>query len=248
VITNGTLLTSLNKTLMNKLKNRVDSISVSLHGPPPLHDFLTQVKDCHNKVVSGIIALIDNKIDNTVLYTATSLNYKEIYETAKSLWDIGVNKFIINRFVPCGVEREIKKSVNLILTKEQLATCLKQIKEIEEKLGMITHFSNCFPYCILEVPFQEVQRYTKGCSAGCFFGGIDWDGNLKICNLSPDIIGNIFKEKISVLWSSKKMKKFRSLKWIPRKCKHCTILKECRAGCKATGKTIFSVDYYLEYD
>lgn len=39
---------------------------------------------------------------------------------------------------------------------------------------------------------------------------------------------------------------YRQLKWIPKKCKKCTLFNRCHAGCKETRKDAFSYDILLD--
>ncbi len=240
IITNGTLL---NQNLIAKLKNFINGYGVSLHGPSALvHEMLTRMPGSFESTIEGIKLLLKNDIKFTILYTVTTLNYDKVYETAEFLKNIGVNNFVLDRFVPCGKGKKYKE---LIPNQNQLEYCLKDVADIDNKLGMFVQFSVCFPYCF--VNFMGVEKYVGGCSAGATFGTVDYNGNLKLCGFIPQPIGNIFEQNMKELWKeSSTIKYFRSLDWIPNKCKECSYLEKCRVGCKASsGGLDFGVDYYI---
>jgi radical SAM protein with 4Fe4S-binding SPASM domain len=68
---------------------------------------------------------------------------------------------------------------------------------------------------------------------------IDNQGNIRFCNHSPEIMGNIFRENISTIIHNNSISWFKD---IPSFCKDCEKYPICLGGCRAA-----SLQYYGDY-
>ena len=59
-------------------------------------------------------------------------------------------------------------------------------------------------------------------------------GNIRYCNHSPEILGNVYKNKISDILKSDKLKKWAKTE--PVFCKNCSEKELCQYGCMAASQ------------
>lgn len=65
---------------------------------------------------------------------------------------------------------------------------------------------------------------------------LDLLGNLRLCNHSPTVMGNIFKLKIEDILNSEKVKFWHST--IPDYCTDCKRYSKCKGGCRAASEQL----------
>jgi radical SAM protein with 4Fe4S-binding SPASM domain len=77
------------------------------------------------------------------------------------------------------------------------------------------------------------------CAAGSerAYYTLDPLGNVRPCNHSTTILGNLFEESFGDLVSSEKLKGFVNA--FPAKCTGCEQLAACQGGCKAAGQVCY---------
>ncbi|MDZ7341486.1 MAG: SPASM domain-containing protein, partial [candidate division KSB1 bacterium] len=90
-------------------------------------------------------------------------------------------------------------------------------------------YGNCFPQCF-------TTNSSTGCWAGIASCTIDPWGNLRPCNHSPTIAGNILEEPVKVIWHNEIMNRWREM--LPGQCKDCTELEICHGGCRAQAELL----------
>lgn len=151
---------------------------------------------------------------NTVL---TKQNIEHIEEITELAMDLGAQHSIFSRYI--GPYDE-----NISITPEELKTACKKVEELKS-LGYNVIVGNCIPHC-------HFASSSSGCYAGITYAVIDHSGNMRPCDHSKVIAGNIFKDEIKKVWQSDKMKNWR--KRIPSVCNRCNKLQICPGGCKVT--------------
>jgi len=88
------------------------------------------------------------------------------------------------------------------------------------------------PMCLVDT--ERFPHLGFGfCSAGeeMSYPTLDSAGNLRPCNHSPLVLGNLFEKGFWELMDSPKRREF--IETIPEICKDCEHLSECRASCRA---------------
>jgi len=149
---------------------------------------------------------------------------------------LGVDGLMFNRFNPGG---EGYKNIHQL----QLSP-----KELREALTIADQFSGKNKFSIscsiaMHPCFFDHSRYPNlsfgFCGAGTenSYYTIDPCGNLRPCNHSSTILGNVNKTSIKKLIKSRKLKKFTQAR--PKFCTKCKYEVICLGGCKAAAEVCF---------
>jgi len=99
---------------------------------------------------------------------------------------------------------------------------------IRRDLGILASIGDAFPLCSLPKEYHEL---VIGCWQGTGFGHIDYLGNVRSCSIAKGSYGNILEENLVDIWTNK-LEEFRSLSWLPEKCRQCGNF--CGGGCSAS--------------
>ena len=226
---NGTLI---DEKVIEKIVDRVDSCSISIHGFEDTHDKITGKKGAYKKALNAVKQLTNRGIYVGVLFTLTKENKEELYPFAKFILDnYNVGYFGVDRFVPLG-----RGTFDLMPSIKDFNNAFSKLLELKNKYpDKIVELGDSFPFCLLEKEeYREVVR--GGCSAGFSFCEIDGAGNLKICPAHQKAIGNILEESLEEIWqNNEELENYRNLKsYISETCKDCKDFKYCLGGCRAS--------------
>ncbi|MCD6309482.1 MAG: radical SAM protein [Candidatus Eremiobacteraeota bacterium] len=197
------------------------SFLFSLHGiTPEVHSSFGKGGDL-SQVLESIHRAIGGGFDvntNTVL---TRKNIHQIEEIVKKCQEIGVRTMVFARYI--GKDHE-----EFSLPDEQLRAALDCLARLQSQ-GYNVMIGNCVPACF--------HRETgTGCLAGITFATVDPRGNLRPCNHSPTICGNLLEEPIEKLWKDKPMRNWRNT--LPDPCYSCRKITICPGGCKAEAELL----------
>jgi radical SAM protein with 4Fe4S-binding SPASM domain len=189
---------------------------ISLHGPDADSHMAFTGEDTFCDATETIARAVAAGLEvntNTVL---TRSNFRRIEEVAALSHSLGARSAVFARYIghPCE---------GLTLTDEELKEALAAIEGLVSR-GYNVSLGNCIPHCFFE-------STTSGCSAGITFATVDPYGNVRPCNHSPVIGGNLLREDITKIWKSKTMRAFRNA--VPGECRRCRRLTYCPGGCKA---------------
>ena len=168
-------------------------------------------------------------LDCTANITVTQKNYHELFETISLALISGASDILLNRFLPGG--RGLQYMEELRLSTEQIN---RMLDTAEEVLSLANRYGNVgteIPKCIINSP-DSYQRIHVGyqCAAAKGFFVIDPAGQIKTCNHSPHIVGNVFNEpwiKDIDYWNQ-----FASSSYQPTFCNDCSSIKDCDCGCR----------------
>lgn len=246
LITNGTLLT----------KERVAETMIGGEYEVPLlsyrseiHDYLSGRSGAWDAVVEGMINVRDAGGNLTAVFVATKLNCGDLANTAELAIALGANGLMYNR---------INLGIHNLRYSEQLLPTPGMIQENLEILDAIgkTYEIPIVSAVVIEPCVVDVQKYKHIHFGWCpladenSYFTIDPAGNVRICNHSPVILGNINKESFSnIYYNHPYVQSFR--KTLPVECADCrSELEEiCRGGCKAAAEqcygTIERVDPFV---
>lgn len=243
LISNGIIWLEKN----NELKNYLDGIAISLHGKKESHCTLARTNEkIYNIVLNHIKKISDLKIPLTINMTVTAQNYMDITEFVNDmLQKYNISGFAFNRYIP---NPELPKDINtsLLMNKEQLNETLVMIDKLSNKYKDVNFkYAIHFPLCIVEN--KDLLKYVGNCGFGQNYISIDCDGNMQPCSYMYETIGNIFNDNLEEAWNNNDLlKAYRSLEWLPEKCKDCNLFDSCYAGCKETRNMPFSYDILLD--
>jgi radical SAM protein with 4Fe4S-binding SPASM domain len=143
---------------------------------------------------------------------------------------------MFNRFNPGGEGAKYIKE--LLPTPQQVKSALKIANRLTKEYKISISCSIPIQPCVIDT--KEFENLNFGfCAAGGenAYYTIDSMGNLRMCNHSQLILGNLFKETFKEIVSKKIVNKFISA--YPDYCNKCEIKNTCLGGCKASSEVCY---------
>ena len=168
-------------------------------------------------------------ITPTMNVTVTAKNFHEVYETISLGLINGATYLLLNRFLPGG--RGLYYMNELMLNRTQLNEMLSTAEEILQLANREGSVGTEIPLCAVDNP-EKYKNLSIGylCSAANGFFVVDPSGNIRTCNHSPRIVGNIFSEPI--IEDVRYWNMFAHSLHNPEYCFDCKALGSCTASCR----------------
>ncbi len=232
IISNGNIATSKDYKIMLDMGVELFEFPI-LSSNRKEHDSLTGKENSWKASVNSAKEVLKMGGRVVPVVIITKINYNSIKETLLFLKNLGMKQIMLNRFNIGG--NGIAKINELLVSREQLNETLKTANNIaiEHKLSISSNV--CTPICILN-PNDYSNIFFTSCSKDVLRKPItmDIEGNIRICNHSPHIMGNIFKENIKQILNSEYANKWGHE--IPEQCDMCDLYEKCLGGCRAAAE------------
>jgi radical SAM protein with 4Fe4S-binding SPASM domain len=235
VISNGRLLSERN------------AISLIEHGVGLFElPLLSHQRECHDQLSASpgawdsvLAAMANLRLYHgqvVTAFVATRLNIDHLYETIRLAFAFGARAIMFNRFNPGGRGRlhlnELLPSV------EQVRNALLIADAASEEFGIPISCSIPIQPCLIDTGTFPHLGFGY-CSAGTehAYFTLDTLGNIRPCNHSTTILGNLFEETFCDLISPARLKGFVSA--LPAPCSACGHRTICQGGCKAAAQVCY---------
>lgn len=234
IITNGTLLTEENvRATSDAASYEITLLSYKRN----IHNYLTQ-REVFDSVIKGIANVTQNDGNFIAAFVATKLNCADLFRTMELAISLGAIGIMYNR---------INLSANNIRYVEQLLPTISMIKNNLEELEKISNMyeipiasSVPIPPCLVDITKYKKIRFSW-CPRGNeeSYYTVDSSGNLKICNHSSVILGDLKTKKFSELIKHPYVSKFK--KTVPIECINCDneLKNMCLGGCRAASEVCY---------
>lgn len=151
----------------------------------------------------------------------TQYNWQRSAEIVQLSQQVGAKRAVFNRYLGAAMP-------DLEPTEAELRGAVQEIERLIYLHGRSPDFSvrygNCIPQCF-------TPSSSSGCWAGVAYCTIDPWGNMRPCNHSPTLVGNLFEQPLETLWHNGTMTAWRGL--MPTACISCAEFSVCRGGCRA---------------
>ena len=170
------------------------------------------------------------------VFVATRLNLPTWRQTAEMAFALGTDGIMFNRFNPGGRGREHVH--DLQASPDELATALDVAQELHDQWKLPISCSIAMPPCLFDHGRWKGLGFGY-CSAGTerAYYTLDPLGNVRPCNHSPTILGNIRRDGLERMIASYAMADFYAAR--PAFCEGCSLEKTCLGGCKAAAEACF---------
>jgi len=238
-VSNGTHIDE--KVVRKMREHRIKNGAISLHGPKSVCENITQVPGSFEATIHGIRSCLEGGLNISILYTLTKENLPFMFETCKWLKtnSIDIDEINAGRLMPYGKARSDWEKNKLLF--DDYLNAFSQMERIREELGILANLGDAFPLCLLP---KKYHGFVVGCWQGTGFGHIDYMGNVRSCSIAKGSYGNILETPLTEIWT-KKLAHFRSLKWLPEKCRKCDNF--CGGGCSASqyGGGMYAADEFI---
>ncbi len=243
LLTNGSLIDEKTAKKLSELEISIFEIPLVSYRKN-IHQKLKGTND-FDRVVDGIANLqsFNNRI--VTVFVATKENIADLKETVEFGIALGSSGLMFNRINPA-----CKKHISL----------LPSVKQLKESLEFLNNFSKEYNYpiscsipmqpCLINMKEDYINLSYGYCPSGNerSYYTVDSIGNLRICNHTCTILGNILINSLSEIISDEFVSNFK--KAIPNDCLPCKYSLECRGGCKASAQVcsgnIFDNDPFFE--
>lgn len=235
IITNGTLLNK--EKINNLLEKGVKLFELSLLGSTPeIHEGLTNYKNSWEKIIANIkeIKKQGGKIVAVVVLTKKNIN--DVKNIIEILIALDVNGIMVNRVNIGG--RGIRYMDKLIPEANDLEKAFEIINSLSEEYEIPITAGTTIPPCIIDTSKYNNIKFGY-CQVGKEYPyyAIDPLGNLRPCNHSRLILGNIFSQNLKEIFNNDLLSDYR--KAHPEECEGCSKLFDCQGGCKASAEVCF---------
>lgn len=202
---------------------------------PDIHDNITGVKGSWKRTIETLALLKESGVPIVPVIVITRLNTENITECIKFLHNIGLKRFMINRYNVGG--NGLNQKINLSADKEELQQIFKSINDLADHLSLHISSGVCTPHCLLNPTDYPHIRFGN-CPTDAYQRPLTFDieGNIRLCNHSPKIVGNIFKDSFHAILFSEYVCSWENV--IPVFCKECTHWDNCRGGCRAASEQL----------
>ncbi|WP_163217830.1 radical SAM/SPASM domain-containing protein [Bacteroides sp. 224] len=232
VITNGNGSPQIYKQLASM---KVNMLEFSIHSSrPDIHDGITQKPGSCEKAIKEMKDALSQGISVTPVVVITATNHQYVEETILYFFRQGIKSVMVNRYNLGG---EGLNNPNLSATAQQLRDTFGKLNTLAKYYDIRIFSGVCTPHCILNPDDYPLIRFGA-CSGQVEQRPLtfDLDGNLRLCNHSPIIAGNIYKESFEEIFASSYIKEWSDLS-IPF-CQGCTHLARCKGGCRAASEQV----------
>jgi len=240
IITNGLLL---DQEWVKRLSAfpKLRKIKISLDGADAkTNDSIRGMKN-FSKVIQNLSWVRDeDRFETILMFTVMKRNFRDLPAFLKLSQELGVNGFIIERFIPWGKGRERRDDV---LSKEDWKELIKTLVE----LFSIEEESSFLSYQAFQINFNHEEPELLG--APCVIGKdglcVMPDGDVFPCRRFPISIGNLLNDSLKTIWEkSELLGRINNKENLKGQCRICGI-EDCR-GCRSLALSL--TGDYLEED
>lgn len=167
------------------------------------------------------------------VFVATGRNLPHWEQTLSLAEAMGVQGMLLNRFNPGG--EGLAWAEELRPTLEQLTDALAVADRAAAADRMAVGIPVPIPPCTVDPTAYPHLRF-QGCQAGTAnaYWTIDPQGNVRPCNHSQTILGNVLREPWRKITDKRRLASWVSP--IPSRCHACRHVRRCRGGCRAAAE------------
>lgn len=238
ILTNGTLLSHDSLLICKDIG--VGALQIPLlSNMPDVHDRLTCVKGSWAKAYATICDAISvlGSSHVAIVLILNALNVHTLEDTLALYHSTGVKTVMVNRFNPGG--NGLRHLDELCLSHEGLRTAFRIVSDFALAHRDMNFVSGvCTPMCIAD-PGDYPGIAFSSCSTDLASRPltINYKGDVRFCNHSPFIMGNIYDRPLrDILEDSSMVSRYST---IPAGCSSCEKFSRCKGGCRAASEQYF---------
>lgn len=232
IISNGTLFTDERIKNLVQLKN--DLFQLPIHSATSTqHDLMTGLPGSHSKSVTAITKLKKEGANVVAVIVLTKLNAADISKTIEFVVELGITQISVDRYNIGGKNKD--KYQQILQDVSELRKAYEEINLISKKLHLNVSSNVCTPHCVINPANYPFVLFGNCPENPLHFPiTININGDLRVCNHSPVIAGNIFKQKVSDIINSDYVNTWKTN--VPEPCQACSMWQNCRGGCRAASE------------
>ncbi|MDD3740434.1 MAG: radical SAM protein [Bacteroidales bacterium] len=232
IISNGTLFSD--QIINNLVLIKNDLFQLPIHSfSAEIHDKMTGLTGSHEKSVIALQKLKAKKANVVAVIVLTSQNAETISKTIDFIINLGIKQISVDRYNIGGVNKKTADKIlpDINLLKKTYLLINSKAKDL--KLNITSNV--CTPHCVINPAEYPFIRFGNCPENPLHFPlTLDISGNVRVCNHSPIITGNIFKQDFPDILNTPYVKSWNTN--IPEYCKNCKLWSICRGGCRAASE------------
>ena len=237
VLTNGTLLTP--DAIANFISLGIGAIQIPiLSAEASVHEYLTNLPGSWAKATGALRAVAEVLPKGAfAVLVVTAVNAPGIPQTLQLIYDMGVRNVMVNRFNIGGMG--LKNSAELVLDGNMLRRAFGDVEAFAVAHPDMNFVSGvCTPLCLLDTaPYPHIRFSWCSTDFSRRPVAINYRGDVRFCNHSPYVLGNIYERPIGEILSDPAVNARYSE--IPDRCKDCAMLSRCNGGCRAASEQVY---------
>lgn len=213
------------------IKVGVQLFELPMHSyDPAVHDRMTGVLGSWKKSKERMVSLLKFGAYVVPVIVITRHNFNCVGKTLEFLNNLGFQRIMLNRYNLGG--SGLASPEKIMPTQEELNEAFKQANESAEKFRLQLSSNVCTPHCVID-PNRYRNIIFSNCSTDIRHRPLTLtvNGDLRFCNHSPDVMGNIFREDLGNILE--KASKTYDVITRPDFCADCNRYEKCKGGCRA---------------
>jgi len=234
LITNGSHVSP--ETARRFAEAGVGSVQLTLlAGTRELHDQLKGAV-CFDDTVRAAVELVEAGVQVQCCYVAMSDNEGELEKVLELCHVLGIRALSYNRMSPTG--GAVHHVERLMPTVDQIEADLMACERLGRRYGIQVGTAMPIPPCLVRWERYPWVRFGL-CSTGSSSPNlvVDVRGNVRSCNLSTGVLGNLLRQDWDEIMASDYPSTF--VRSVPEMCRGCDYERSCQGGCKESGFAVF---------
>jgi radical SAM protein with 4Fe4S-binding SPASM domain len=235
IISNGHLLDE--PTVMDFLDRGVGLFELPLLSHRrEMHDHLSGCPGAFDAVLAAMAHIRYHRGQFVAVFVATKLNLPDLYAMIRLAFAFGSRGIMLNRFNPGGRGREHLN--DLFPTVDDVRQTLDIAEAASLEFNIPISCSIPIQPCLIDT--KQYQHLGFGfCAAGTdrAYYTLDPQGNLRPCNHTTTVLGNLLEEPFYELIAPERISEFITA--IPTFCNLCKLRDTCQGGCKASAEVCY---------
>ena len=235
LVSNGHLLTE--DTVADLIDRGVDMFELPLLSHRrEVHDGLSQSAGAFDAVLATMASVRYHHGQFVAVFVGTRLNAPDLYDTVRMAFAFGASGLLLNRLNVGG--RACTHVETLLPSAGEVNGMLAAANAAGEEFSLPISCSIAVQPCLVDIDAFPNLRFGF-CAAGTqdAYYTLDPLGNLRPCNHTRTILGNLFRESFPDLIASQRLSSF--VEAVPDFCLGCRLRYKCRGGCKAAAEAYF---------
>lgn len=199
------------------------------------HDRLKSA-ECFDDTIRASVRLRKVGIPVQVCFVAMEENWQDFEGVLELCFALGVKSVAYNRMSPTGwAIHEIDRLLPLV---EHIEQNLDSAERLGPEYGIRIATAMPIPPCLVRIDRYRWVRFGF-CSTGTESPNITIDpvGNVRSCNLSSHVMGNVTEKRWSGIMRDAYYRKFR--RTLPEQCRGCRYETTCNGGCKESARATY---------
>lgn len=234
LITNGSHITE--EVAQRFADWRVRQVQLTLlAGNRDLHDRLKGAV-CFDDTIRAAVRLRAAGVRVQVCYVAMRENVGQLSAVMELCAALDLQALSYNRMSPTG--RAIHHIARLLPTADEIEADLDVLEALGRRWNISVGTAMPIPPCLVRVERYSWIRFGF-CSTGSSSPNIviDSKGDVRSCNLSAQVLGNLVKQDWPEVFANPYPRTFKQT--IPEICQGCRYERSCQGGCKESAHATF---------